>query len=292
MESRLKNSYQGKVAFITGGSSGIGLALAGGLAARGSHVWIMARDQARLEQALPVIRSRAVSANQRFGMIAADVSRWDEAAAAVEAVTAQAGLPDLLINCAGVTYPGYVQDLGIDIFRSMMEINYFGTVYTVKAILPGMIARRSGQIINVSSTAGIVGLFGYSAYGPSKFAVTGFSECLRAELKPHGIGVTVVFPPDTTTPQLDFDNQHKPPETKALSGNVHVLTPEQVAGEALDGAARGKFKIFPGLDNKLAYHIHNAAENILAAYMDWVIRKTQKQIRQGETNRLLNRKEP
>lgn len=284
---RLNNSFQDKIVLITGGSSGIGQALACSLAALGSHVWLLARGKDRLAEALESVRLKAVSLNQRFGMTAADVSDYKQVEAAVRQVEKQLGTPDLIINSAGVTHPGYIQDMDLDIFRSMMEINYFGTLYTVKAALPGMIMRGSGHIVNISSSAGFVGVFGYSAYSPSKFAVTGFSETLRAEMKPHGIRVSVVFPPDTDTPQLAYENQIKPPETKAISGNVKCLSAEKVAEEILKGVSKGKFTILPGFDNKLAYHLNHAAGNLLAYYMDYCVSQSQKHIRRDNQNRLV-----
>jgi len=84
------------------------------------------------------------------------------------------GVPDLVINSAGITHPGYVQNLPIEIFQQMIAVNYMGTVNVVKSILGDMIQRGSGVIVNISSVAGFLGVFGYSAYGPSKYAVRGF----------------------------------------------------------------------------------------------------------------------
>jgi 3-dehydrosphinganine reductase len=169
-------------------------------------------------------------------------------------VTQAVGVPDVLINSAGITHPGYVHELSLEKFMELMQVNYFGTVYMTKAILPGMMARGSGHIINISSMAGYVGVFGYSAYGASKYAVTGFTEVLRAEMKSHGIRVSVVFPPDTDTPQLAYEEPFKPAETRAISGNAKALTAEHVARSMLAQAGRGAFRIYPGFDSRL-FHI-------------------------------------
>lgn len=259
--------WNGKIALVTGGSSGIGLAIARQLTQQGAHVWIAARRPAVLETALKEIEAARTSPNQRCGTFTADVSDAAQAAAAVAYVTTQGGAPDLLVNSAGITHPGYVQDLDLEIFRSMMDVNYLGTVYMTKAVLPGMLARSSGHIINISSMAGFLGAFGYSAYGASKFAVRGFSDVIRSELKPLGIRVSIVFPPDTDTPQLAYEAPFKPFETKALSGNAKVLPPDAVAKETLQQAARGRYIILPGTDAKLFYwlnsHLGNAAYPIL-----------------------------
>lgn len=261
--------FHDKAVLVTGGSSGIGLALAHLLAGAGAHVWLLARRQERLEAALATLPS---SAGQHCGALSADVSDWEQVQAAVERVSNEVGIPDLIINSAGVTHPGYVQDIPIEIFRQMMEINYLGTVHVVKTLLPAMIDRGSGHIVNISSGAGFLGVFGYTAYGASKFAVRGFSDALRAELKPLGIRVSIVFPPDTDTPQLAYENQFKPPETKALAGNAGVLSPQQVAEEILRGVAREKYVILPGLEMKLLYRLSGLLGNTIYPLMDWMIR--------------------
>lgn len=248
--------WNNKTVLITGGSSGIGRALGRLLAAQGAHVWLIARRREGLEAALEQVKAAAIRPEQRFGMVSADLSVPEQAFSAVEQVKGQAGVPDVVINSAGAAHPGYVQDLSAEIFRWMMAVNYFGTLYVTKAVLPGMMARRSGHIINISSAAGFIGVFGYTAYSASKFAVAGFSEVLRAEMKQYGIRVSVVFPPDTETPQLDYENQFKPPETKAISGTAKAMKPEQVARIILRQAAKGRFLIFPALDVQLIYWLN------------------------------------
>ncbi len=249
-----KNSHwQGKVALITGGSNGIGLAAAKIMAAAGAHVWLAARRIEILESAFKEVVGACPSSEQCCGFIPTDVSDSKQATHAVEVVTESVGVPDVIINSAGITQPGYVQDLSLDVFEAMMKVNYFGTVYVNAAVLPAMIKRGSGHIINISSMAGYLGVFGYSAYGASKFAVTGYSEALRAEMKPHGVRVSVVFPPDTDTAQLAYETPFKPAETKAISGNAKALSAEKVAGDMLRQAAKGKYLIFPGTDSRLFY---------------------------------------
>lgn len=263
--------WKDKVVLVTGGSSGIGLAAARLLAVHGAHVWLVARGADRLESALREVEAARSSATQRCGMVSADLCVPDQAAAAVAKVLQSVGVPDVVINSAGAAHPGYVQDLSLDIFRWMMETNYFATVYVTKAVLPGMLARRSGHIINISSMAGFLGVFGYTAYGASKFAVTGFSESLRAELKVHGIRVSVAFPPDTDTPQLTYENQYKPAETKAISGTTQPLPVEKVARAILHQAARGHYLIFPGPEARLIYLLTTKLpKRLVLAVMDWL----------------------
>jgi len=260
----MRSYWENKLVLVTGGSSGIGLATACALAARGSNVWLAARRPDALESALAKVRASAVRAVQQFGMVSADLSDPAQAFPAIEKVIQQAGVPDALINSAGAAHPGYVQDLAPEIFRWMMDANYFSTVYATKALLPGMIVRRSGHIINISSAAGFLGVFGYTAYAATKFAIRGFSEVLRAEMKRYNIRVSVVYPSDTQTPQLDYENQFKPPETKAISGNVSALKPDQVAQAIVRQAARGQFSIFTSFDMRMFYMLNKLLPEALA----------------------------
>jgi len=184
-----------------------------------------------------------------------------------------------VINSGGVTRPGYVQDLSLDIFREMIEINYLGTIYITKAVLNGMLRRGSGHIVNVSSMAGLVGVFGYTAYGASKFAVRGFTDALRAEVKGLGIDVSIVYPPDTDTPQLAYDNKYKPPETKAISRLNSVLPPEKVAGAILDGIIHRRYMILPGFDSKLSYWLISLSGALVYPAMDWLVARERRKLK-------------
>ncbi len=276
--SNKQSPWKDQVALVAGGSSGIGLAISRLLARGGAHVWIVARRREVLENALKEIEAARLSPSQRCGMFVADVSDAGQAAAAVAYVTTQAGVPDMVVNSAGITQPGYVQELSLDIFRSMMDVNYFGTVYITQAVLPGMLRRGSGHIINISSLAAIIGTFGYSAYGAAKFAVRGYSDVIRSELKPLGLHVSVVFPPDTDTPQLAYEQPFKPYETKALAGNAKVMSPEAVARETLQQAAQGRYIILPGTDARLLYWLVSHTGNLVYPFLDWMIARARKKM--------------
>jgi 3-dehydrosphinganine reductase len=266
----------GSIAMVTGGSSGIGKAIACKLAARGMHVWIWARRENILKAAISEIEASRQNQEQKFGFISADLCDLDQVKEVVNQVSEQIGIPDILINSAGVVRPGYVQDLEIEYFHWMMNINYFGTVNITKQFLPGMIKRGSGYIVNISSGAGYISYFGYTAYGASKFAVRGFTEALRQEMKPYGIGVSIVYPPDTDTPQLRFENRYKPYETKAISGAGGLMTPSAVADIVLKGISRGHYSILPGLQSQLYFRANGISEGLVHFIMDQILADARK----------------
>lgn len=268
--------FKDKVVLITGGSSGIGLALARVLAQQGARLWLLARDEQRLSTALAELRTLQPAYASDYHSLSVDVREARQVAQAVAHINAQDGVPDLVINSAGVTHPGYVQDLDLDLFRWMIEVNYLGTVYVTKAVLPGMIARRSGYIVNISSLAGVISIFGYSAYAPSKAAVRSFSEVLRCEMRPYGIGVSVVYPSDTDTPQLAYENRFKPPETKALGSMASALSADQVAQAILKGVIRRRFVIVPGLESKFWYLASWLAGPAAYPILDWLIARARR----------------
>jgi 3-dehydrosphinganine reductase len=259
-----------RVALITGGSSGIGLALARLLAQQGSHVWLAARGEQRLAAALEEVRAARQSDSQNCGAIPTDVSDPVQAAAMVAEVTARAGVPHLVVNSAGVARPGYFHKVDPEDFHWMMDINYFGTVNTLRAALPGMIARGSGHVVNISSEVGYMGVFGYSAYGASKFAVAGLSEILRAEMKPLGIRVSVAFPPDVKTPQLAYESQFRPPETRSITALASVISAETMAKAIVGGVRRRKYVIIPTFTDRTLYWLTRLFGSVTYQVLDWL----------------------
>jgi 3-dehydrosphinganine reductase len=229
-------------AIISGGSSGIGLALAHLLVREGWNLTLLARDPGRLETA----RAELAREGASIAAISADVR--DEAAtrAAVAAAIAASGPPDLVVASAGIVVPGLFTELPSQAFSETLDINFHGAVHLVRAVLPAMRARRAGRVVLISSGAGLIAFYGYTAYAPSKFALRGFAEALRSELKPEGIGVSIVYPPDTDTPQLREELRVRPAITSRLAGGARVRKPEEVARAILDGVRRGRFTIAPG----------------------------------------------
>jgi 3-dehydrosphinganine reductase len=270
----MKKKYQ--LALITGGSSGIGLALAKQLVQEGSDVCLLARDQSKLDQAQREVADLKIKESQFVETLSCDIADYKSLEEKLEAWMANFGVPDLVINSAGVTYPGYFQEIDVEIFHWLMDVNYYGTLHILKIIIPKMISRSSGTVINISSQAGFAGVFGYSGYGASKYAVRGLSDVLRSEMKPLGIQVAIIFPPDTETPQLAFEEPLKPKETRAIASSSKALSPEHVANTTLREVRKGKYVITPGVEGKIFYRLVGWLGNLTYPVIDWMVRRAKK----------------
>ena len=264
-------------AVVTGGSSGIGRAAARLLAQRGAHVSLVARRQELLDEARAELDGLRRDAAQRLKAHAADLTDWPQTQEAIAALTGDGCPADILVNAAGFAHPGYFEELPLDIFRETMDTDFFGTLHPIKAVVPQMLERRSGHIINFSSMAGYLGVFGYTAYGAAKFAVRGFSDVLRSELRPYGIHVGVVFPPDTDTPQLHYENQFKPLETRRISGAARPLTADQVAQAVVRGIERRQAYILPGFEAKLSFLLADGLAGLFRWYFDRVVARARRE---------------
>ena len=270
-----RTEFEGQRAYVFGGSTGIGLEIARQLAAQGAHVIIFARTVGTLEQALEDVRGCKINDSQLFACLPVDVSDH----AAVQQVCARAvaefGPPAMLINCAGRALPRRFEEVTPEQLDETMRINLYGSWYTIAALLPQMKAAGNGHIVNTSSVAGFVGVFGFTDYAASKFALLGFSEALRSEVKPHGIRVSVLCPPDTDTPGLQTEGNGKPAETQAISENAKLLQPEAVAAATLRGMRRNKPVIIPGFDGKLTWLAKRWAPGLVERVIDRTIIQVQ-----------------
>jgi 3-dehydrosphinganine reductase len=227
-------------AIVTGGTSGIGLAAAGRLVRSGAQVSLLAIGG--IADGLAALA--AVGA--RPGQVDAVKMDVTDAAAVREAVAclaARHGACDLLLAAAGGATPGLVGELDDETFRAQMELNYFGALHAVLAVLPAMLARGGGRIVLVSSTLGVTGGFGYAAYAPAKFAVRGLAEALRAELRPRGVLVGCAVPAATDTPGYAREQRAKSEWLRRAAPPGRLLAPERVAAAIVEGARRGRFLI-------------------------------------------------
>ncbi|OCP24629.1 MULTISPECIES: SDR family oxidoreductase [unclassified Ensifer] len=231
---------------ITGGSSGIGLAIASIYAGRGARLSLIARSSEILKHAQDELASKSTSAGD-VRIETADVAKEVEIAAAIHRCEAAFGPCDILVTSAGVVEPGRFEELPSTAFQRQMETNFSGTVHAVRAVYAGMKQRQRGKIMMISSGAGLLGIYGYSAYCASKFALHGFAQALRSEARAHGIDVSICFPPDTQTPQFQRELAFRPPEAAAVMGTVSPWPAEAVARKVVAGIERGRFEIYFGL---------------------------------------------
>lgn len=267
----MRLNFRGRRVLITGGSSGIGLAAAKRLVRDGARVVIAARDASRLERARQGLQAEC----QQGGTItpvSVDVRNDSSVEGCVRSTIAVLGGLDLLLLSAGEAHAGRFTETFPEVARALMETNYFGAVRATRSALPHLTASR-GHISFVSSMAGIAAIYGYTAYGATKFAVSGFAESLRQEVKPMGVGVSVLCPADTDTPQLEAENRTKPAETRAIAGIIKPVSPDAVAAAWLDGISRGHIEIIPGLESKLTALLVRSFPALFRAYAEWRVRK-------------------
>lgn len=185
----------GQTALITGGSSGLGLALAHRFAAAGLKLALAARDRDKLQSAREEILSRNPAMQEDdILLIVCDVSDKEQASGLVRSTLNAFGSLDVLVNNAGIIEVGPALDQPLETYERAMAVDFFGALYTTYAALPSMLERGAGSIVNISSIGGKVAVPHLLPYVAAKFALTGFSEGLHAELRHKGIRVTTVCP--------------------------------------------------------------------------------------------------
>jgi 3-dehydrosphinganine reductase len=259
-------------AIITGGSSGIGLATACLLARNGVSVTILARNLERLENARNRIASLAAG-RVRVAAMSCDVGVGDACRAAVKQSIAEMGPPTWAVACAGVVKPGTFMTLSLDDHLSQLQTNFIGSLNFAHAVVPAMARHGGGHLVFVASGAALVGVYGYSAYCPSKFAVRGLAEVLRVELCTHRIVVTLVHPPDTNTPQLAFELPLRPRPTQEIAAGAGLWEPDQVAAALVRCAQRRKFLVVLGWQLRLLNTFHSLAAPGFRIYQNWIVKR-------------------
>ncbi len=218
---RRTEDFTDKIVAITGGSRGLGLALAREFSRRGARVSICARDSQELERALDEL---AIEGREAFG-IEADVRRREDVERFVAATEQRCGRIDVLVHNAGTIAVGPMQTMSVDDYRDAMDTHFWAAVYAVEAALDGMRSRRSGRIVSVASIGGIVSVPHLLPYCASKFALVGYSLGLAQELEREGIGVTTICPGLMRTGSHRFANFRGQPEKEAAWFGAMATSP-------------------------------------------------------------------
>ncbi|MDI4649061.1 3-ketoacyl-ACP reductase [Cohnella hashimotonis] len=191
----MAQTIKGKVAIVTGAGKGIGKAVALELAREGVHVGLIARTEKDLLDAARDIQALG----GKVAYAAADVSSLPEVEQAVDKITRDIGAADILINNAGIGTFEKLVEMDPAHWKKIIEVNLLGTFYVTRTVLPQLIAKNGGDIINISSTNGLNGAPGSSAYSASKFGVIGLTESLAQEVRRNNIRVTALTPSTIAT---------------------------------------------------------------------------------------------
>lgn len=231
---------------VTGGSSGIGLEVARLYAARGARLTLLARDPVKLEKARRELLASGHVRDADIHIAMADVGRDAEVSAVIAGAEARFGPCSVLVVSAGIVEPEIFETLPSDAFAAQVATNLMGAVNAVRAVYRGMKARGSGRIMIVSSGAALIGLYGYTAYCASKSALTGFAEALAFEAAGTGLRISICFPPDTYTPQLEWDLKKRPPQAQVLMGKAPPWSAPAVAQRIVRAIDRGTPKLYFG----------------------------------------------
>ncbi len=257
---------------VTGGSKGIGLAIAREFAARGANVFLVARNEQTLSEAKEAILKSCPAV--KVGTASCDVSDYESVCRAVDAMRSEFGEVHGLVNNAGYAQPEYFDKIEPEEFRRTMEVDYLGSVFATKALLPHL--RPGAFIAFTSSVAGYIGAFGYTSYAPAKFAQIGFAESLEQELLSRGIQVSVLCPPDTDTPGYATENETKPFETHEISKGAKLMQAGDVASRFVDKLQRGAFIINVNIESQAIYRLKGIAPKLARRILHGMVRAAQK----------------
>jgi 3-dehydrosphinganine reductase len=273
-------SFDGKLIYITGGSSGIGLEMGKIFASQGADLLLIARNVEKLKAARQVMEPMRSRSAQRIETLSLDVADIRDVEAKMKTAIADFGAPDILILSAGINkYADRFENITYEMFDEVMKINLYGPRNMIHALLPAMKAKR-GHIVILSSAAGLFGMFGYTAYGTSKAALLGLSDSLRYELKPFGMALTVVCPPEVDTPMNIDEAKTLPPEGRAVKSLSTLMTPEDAARVIVEAIARKQYLFIPGASTRFLWLLHRLSNGWLTRMTsDAVIWMTQRRIK-------------
>jgi short-subunit dehydrogenase len=242
-------TFSDKVVVITGAASGIGRALAVRFATEGARLALIDQDKAGLDET-----ARRCLGASGIDLRVVDVAARDAVEQIALAIVSRFGGVDIVVNNAGVSSAGMIGEIGYDTLRWTMEVNFWGVVHGTMAFLPHLRARPEGHLVNVSSVYGLIGVPAQSAYCASKFAVRGFTEAVRQDLRGTGVAVSLVFPGGVRTAiaansRLDFNLPAEEIQRmrKAFEAEARTM-PEAAANAIVRGIRRKAPRILIGPD--------------------------------------------
>lgn len=186
----------------------------------GADVTIVARNEKKLQEAVGEIKSNKISPRQKIEYKSLDLAKFSykEIESAFEDIEEKSGDIYMLVNCAGMAICGTIEEMEENDVKYLMDLNYYGTYFPIKYVLPKMKTKKEGIIVLTGSQASLIGIFGMGAYSAAKFALRGLAETLVMETKHLGITVTLAMPTDTNTPGFENEQKSKPIETKLICG--------------------------------------------------------------------------
>jgi len=236
--------YQNKICWITGASSGIGEAIAYELAKQGARLILSARSEAKLSE---VAKQCAQYGSKETFVLPIDLGNPASIESSFKSFQAKYTHLDLLINNGGISQRAVAADTNFEVERNIMEVNYFGTIYLTKLVMPILIDQKSGQLAVTSSIAGKFGFPLRTSYSASKHAVQGYFESLRTELLPYNIGVNIIIPGRVRTEISKHALDGKGSATETMDkGLDEGVSPEIAARKIVHGLAKGKKEILVG----------------------------------------------
>lgn len=259
-------NFEGAVAVITGGASGIGFATAKALRSRGAHVVLADINSQGLQQAEEQLRQQQPEATGGILAIPTDVINEEQVLELMRQASTISGRIDLVVTCAGIGTGGPIDVFTASQMQTLMNINFMGTFLCTQAALPYMRQQGSGHFVFLSSVAGKLGVPFLSGYCASKWAVRGFASALRAEWYNTGLGITTVYPDWVDTPMVQKEG-----EVAQIMGVQVLLTADQVASEILQAVADGRpdLTLAPTRETSLALQFYkedpDKAEQLMGA---------------------------
>ena len=266
----MKRSLAGRVAVVTGASSGIGLATAKALARAGARLILVSRSEARLQATAQDV-ARAAGGGPPSLVLPCDVSDPEAVRTMADRVRRAAGTPDIVVNNAGIGHWAPVVELSLERIRAVFDVNFFGAVHCTKAFLPAMLERRQGTVVFVSSGLGALPFPYTGAYCASKHALNGFAGSLRAEVEPLGVNVLLVLPGGTRT--AFFEANAYPADVLRRYLFQRLVPSERVARRIVRAVIRGRRRVVMGRLNDLGLRLAGALPELEGAFLSFVGRR-------------------